>query len=290
MFDRKKVYSWAFYDWANSAFSTTVMAGFFPIFFEKYWSNPENVNESTWYLGLANSIASIIVAAMAPFLGAIADRGSAKKKFLAIFAVLGIFMTGLLWMVDQGQWQMATVLYIIAAIGFSSGNIFYDSLLPSIASREKLDYVSSLGYALGFIGGGLLFMVNVLMYLNPDWFGLPNATTAIKLSFVTVAIWWAVFTIPILLFVPEPNVQNSVPLIKAFTEGGRELMQTLRRIRELKVIGVFLLAYWLYIDGVDTIVRMAVKMGSSLGFETGDLITALLMVQFIAFPAALAYN
>jgi UMF1 family MFS transporter len=290
MFDRKKVYSWAFYDWANSAFSTTVMAGFFPIFFEKYWSNPENVNESTWYLGLANSIASIIVAAMAPFLGAIADRGSAKKKFLAFFAVLGLFMTGLLWMVDQGQWQMATVLYIIAAIGFSSGNIFYDSLLPSIASREKLDYVSSLGYALGYIGGGLLFMVNVLMYLNPDWFGLPNATTAIKLSFVTVAIWWAVFTIPILLFVPEPNVQNSVPLIKAFTEGGRELMQTLRRIRELKVIGVFLLAYWLYIDGVDTIVRMAVKMGSSLGFETGDLITALLMVQFIAFPAALAYN
>ena len=290
MFDRKKVYSWAFYDWANSAFSTTVMAGFFPIFFEKYWSNPENVNESTWYLGLANSIASIIVAAMAPFLGAIADRGSAKKKFLSFFAVLGLFMTGLLWMVDQGQWQMATVLYIIAAIGFSSGNIFYDSLLPSIASREKLDYVSSLGYALGYIGGGLLFMVNVLMYLNPDWFGLPNATTAIKLSFVTVAIWWAVFTIPILLFVPEPNVQNSVPLIKAFTEGGRELMQTLRRIRELKVIGVFLLAYWLYIDGVDTIVRMAVKMGSSLGFETGDLITALLMVQFIAFPAALAYN
>ena len=288
--DRKKVWSWAFYDWANSAFSTTVMAGFFPIFFEKYWSNPENVNESTWYLGLANSIASIIVAAMAPFLGAIADRGSAKKKFLAFFAILGIFMTGLLWMMDQGQWQMAIVLYILAAIGFSSSNIFYDSLLPSIASREKLDYVSSLGYALGYIGGGLLFMVNVLMYLNPDWFGLPDAPTAIKLSFVTVAVWWAVFSIPILVFVPEPNVKKSVPLIKAFTEGGRELMQTLRRIRELKVIGIFLIAYWLYIDGVDTIVRMAVKMGSSLGFETGDLITALLMVQFIAFPAALAYN
>ena len=288
--DRKKGWSWAFYDWANSAFSTTVMAGFFPIFFEKYWSNPDNVDVSTFQLGLANSIASIVVAALAPFLGAIADRGSAKKKFLAFFAVLGLFMTGLLWMVDQGQWQMAIVLYILAAIGFSGGNIFYDSLLPSIASREKLDYVSSLGFALGYIGGGLLFMVNVLMYLNPDWFGLPDAPTAIKLSFVTVAIWWAVFTIPILYFVPEPNEKNSVPLIKAFTEGGRELMQTLRRIRELKVIGVFLLAYWLYIDGVDTIVRMAVKMGSSLGFETGDLITALLMVQFIAFPAALAYN
>ena len=146
--ENRSIYSWAMYDWANSAFSTTVMAGFFPIFFEKYWSNPDNVDVSTFQLGLANSIASIVVAALAPFLGAIADRGSAKKKFLAFFAVLGLFMTGLLWMVDQGQWQMAIVLYIIAAIGFSSGNIFYDSLLPSIASREKLDYVSSLGFAL----------------------------------------------------------------------------------------------------------------------------------------------
>ena len=286
----KKVWSWAFYDWANSAFITTVMAGFFPIFFEKYWSNPDNVIRSTYQLGWANSLASVFIALIAPFLGAIADRGSVKKKFLFFFAFLGVIMTGGLWMVDQGQWEVAIFLYVLASVGFMGGNIFYDSLLPFVASRDKLDYVSSLGYALGYIGGGLLFLVNVLMYLNPEWFGILDASTAIKLSFLSVAVWWAIFTIPILLFVPEPEVQDSVPFIKAITAGGKQLKETFDNIREMRVIGIFLLAYWLYIDGVDTIIRMAVKMGSSLGFEAGDLITALLMVQFVAFPSALAYN
>ena len=199
-------------------------------------------------------------------------------------------MTGGLWMVDEGQWEIAIFLYVLASVGFMGGNIFYDSLLPFVASRDKLDYVSSLGYSLGYIGGGLLFLVNVLMYLNPEWFGIVDASTAIKLSFLSVAVWWAIFTIPILLFVPEPEVQDSVPFIKAITAGGKQLKETFDKIREMRVIGIFLLAYWLYIDGVDTIIRMAVKMGSSLGFEAGDLITALLMVQFIAFPSALAYN
>jgi|TARA_B110000495_G_scaffold196084_1_gene204455 UMF1 family MFS transporter len=286
----KKVWSWAIYDWANSAFSTTVMAGFFPLFFEKYWSNPDDVIQSTYQLGLANSAASILIAAVSPFLGAIADRGSAKKKFLFFFAFIGIIMTGGLWVVEQGQWQMAIFFYVIASVGFLGGNIFYDSLLPSVASREKLDFVSSFGFALGYIGGGILFLINVLMYLHPEWFGIPDAPTAIKLSFLSVAVWWAVFTIPILFFVPEPKNKNSVPLLHALKAGAKQLKETFNHIREMKVIGMFLLAYWFYIDGVDTIIRMSVKMGSSLGFEAGDLIVALLMVQFIAFPAALAYN
>ena len=290
MYNRKKVWSWAFYDWANSAFSTTVMAGFFPIFFEKYWSNPNDVIQSTYHLGWANSIASIFIAAISPFLGAVADRGSAKKKFLFFFAFLGILMTSGLWMVGQGQWQMAVLFYVVASVGFMGGNIFYDSLLPSVASNDDVDYVSSLGFSVGYIGGGLLFLVNVLMYQHPEWFGIADGSTAIRLSFLSVAVWWAVFTIPILLFVPEPKNENSVPLLHALKAGAKQLKQTFNRIREMKVIGIFLLAYWFYIDGVDTIVRMAVKMGSSLGFETGDLIVALLMVQFIAFPAALAYN
>ena len=290
MYNRKKVWSWAFYDWANSAFSTTVMAGFFPIFFEKYWSNPNDVIQSTYHLGWANSIASIFIAAISPFLGAVADRGSAKKKFLFFFAFLGILMTSGLWMVGQGQWQMAVLFYVVASVGFMGGNIFYDSLLPSVASNEDVDYVSSLGFAVGYIGGGLLFLVNVLMYQHPEWFGIADGSTAIRLSFLSVAVWWAVFTIPILLFVPEPKNENSVPLLHALKAGAKQLKQTFNRIREMKVIGIFLLAYWFYIDGVDTIIRMAVKMGSSLGFEAGDLIVALLMVQFIAFPAALAYN
>ena len=286
----KKVWAWSMYDWANSAFSTTVMAGFFPIFFEKYWSNPDDVIQSTYQLGWANSLASIVIAALAPFLGAIADRGSAKKKFLIFFCYMGMVMTGGLYMVGQGQWQMAVMVYIAASVGFMGANIFYDSLLPSVAPKEKMNYVSSLGFAIGYIGGGLLFLINVLMYLHPQWFGVADAATAIKLSFLSVAVWWGVFTIPLLLFVPEPQISDSLPLIRAISAGYRQLRITFKQIRQLKIIGMFLLAYWLYIDGVDTIIRMSVKMGSSLGFEAGDLITALLMVQFIAFPAALGYN
>ncbi|MEE3228744.1 MAG: MFS transporter, partial [Chloroflexota bacterium] len=149
--DKRAWRSWALYDWANSAFATTVMAGFFPLFFKAYWANPNNPSESTYILGLSNSIGSIVVAALAPFLGAIADKAGAKKKFLALFAFLGIVMTGGLWMVQQGQWLMAVLVYALAAIGFSSSNLFYDSLLPVIARREKVDYVSALGFAWGYI-------------------------------------------------------------------------------------------------------------------------------------------
>ena len=163
---QRSIYSWAIYDWANSAFATTVMAGFFPLFFDQYWADPNNQVESTFYLGIGNSVASLIVAALAPFIGAVADRGSAKKKFLILFAFLGIIMTGSLCIVEQGHWKMAVLFYILATVGFSGGNIFYDSLLPSITSNDKIDWVSSLGLGVGYIGGGLLFLVNVIMFLK----------------------------------------------------------------------------------------------------------------------------
>ena len=288
----KKIWSWAFYDWANSAFSTTVVAGFFPIFFGAYWADPNNVNQSTLQLGIANSIASIIIALISPVLGAVADCASAKKKFLITFAFLGITMTGGLWFVGQGEWKLAVFVYVMASIGFMAGNIFYDSLLPIVAQRNKLDYVSSFGYGLGYLGGGLLFLINVLMYLNPDWFGIPDAATAVRISFVTVAVWWAIFTIPILLFVSEDKVQNEISIFGAISKGFQQIKSTIHHIQNMKVIGRFLFAYWLYIDGVDTIIKMAVKAASSpeYGFETSDLIAALLMVQFIAFPSAIGYS
>jgi UMF1 family MFS transporter len=288
--ERKSIWSWALYDWANSAFTTTVMAGFFPVFYEQFWSTTENVNESTFYLGLGNSAASILIAILAPFLGAIADKGTAKKKFLIFFAIIGIVMTGGLWIVQQGHWQMALVFYALATAGFMAGNIFYDALLVGVASRKKLDYVSSLGFALGYIGGGLLFLVNVIMYQKPELFGIPDGATAIRLSFLMVAIWWAVFSIPIMVFVKEPASNNPMKLSTAVVQGWGQLKDTILQIRELKVIGTFLLAYWLYIDGVDTIIKMAVKYGTSIGFPASTLITSLLLVQFVAFPAALAYN
>ena len=287
--DKRAWRSWALYDWANSAFATTVMAGFFPLFFKAYWANPSNLSESTYILGLSNSIGSIVVAALAPFLGAIADKAGAKKKFLALFAFLGIVMTGGLWMVQQGQWLMAVLVYAVAAIGFSSSNLFYDSLLPAIASKEKVDYVSTLGFAWGYIGGGLLFLLNVVMYLQPELFGIPDGATAIRISFLTVAIWWGVFSIPVFVFVKEPRIHESVGTLEAISSGWKQLRTTISDIAHLKVVGMFLLAYWFYIDGVDTIVRMAVSYGTDLGFDSSALITALLLVQFVAFPAALLY-
>ena len=268
------------------------MAGFFPIFFGIYWADPSNVNQSTLQLGVANSIASVVIALISPILGAIADSASARKKFLITFAFLGIAMTGGLWFVGQGEWKLAVFVYIMASIGFMSGNIFYDSLLPIVTEKSKLDHVSSFGYGLGYLGGGLLFLINVMMYLNPDWFGIQDAATAVRLSFVTVAVWWAIFTIPLLLFVSEPENNKGIPFTIALMNGFKQIKNTIKHIRKMKIIGQYLIAYWLYIDGVDTIIKMAVKAASSpeYGFQTSDLIAALLMVQFIAFPAAILYN
>jgi MFS transporter, UMF1 family len=288
--NKKTILAWSFYDWANSAFATTVMAGFFPIFFSAYWVDTADPVVTTYYLGLANSIASIIVAAMAPFLGAIADKMSGKKKFLSIFAFLGIIMTGGLWLIAQGEWQMAVLFYVLGTIGFSGANIFYDAMLPGVASEKKIDYVSSLGFSLGYIGGGLLFILNVVMYLSPASFGIPDEATAIKLSFLSVGIWWAVFSIPIMLFVKEPKADESMTLGKAVHAGWLQLKETFSDIKSLKYVALFLLGYWFYIDGVDTIIRMAVVYGTSLDFKAESLIIALLLTQFVAFPATILYN
>ena len=288
--NKKEILSWSLYDWANSTFSTTVMAGFFPIFFKQYWSTAAEVTVTTWYLGLANSIASILVATLAPFLGAIADKASVKKRLLIFFAFLGIISTGTLSIINQGQWIIAIVFYVTASIGFMSANIFYDSLLPSVAQKGKRDFVSSFGYALGYIGGGILFLINVLMYLKPELFGISDAASAIKLSFLTVAIWWAVFSIPIMVFVKEPSVSENIGITNSIKLGFNQLKSTITTIKKFKVVTTFLIAYWFYIDGVDTVIRMAVDYGTSIGFSTSALITALLLVQFIAFPATLIYN
>jgi len=288
--EQKAVWGWAMYDWANSAYVTTVMAGFFPVFFTEYWSFGADATVTTARLGFANSIASLIVALMAPMLGAVADKGSAKKKFMLLFAYLGVLMSLGLFMVQKGQWPMAIFVYAIGIIGFSGANVFYDSLLPSVADEEKIDYVSSLGFSMGYLGGGLLFLVNVLMTLMPQKFGLPDAATAVRVSFLTVAVWWGIFTIFTIAWVKEAKADPAAVGESVFIAGFQQLMGTLRKLRHMKVVLLFLLAYWFYIDGVDTIIRMAVNYGLSLGFESSDLIVALLIVQFVGFPAALAYG
>ncbi len=287
---RRAVLAWAMYDWANSAFATTVMAGFFPIFFKQFWSFGTDTSLSTARLGLANSLAGMIIALAAPFLGAIADQSAAKKKFLFTFAFLGIAATISLSFVAKGHWVAATMLYVFALSGFSGGNIFYDSLLKTVSDESRIDAVSTLGYALGYLGGGLLFAVNVLIALKPSLFGLKNASEAIRFSFVTVGVWWAIFAIPLAVFVHEIRTRGKERTSLMVSEGLGQLRRTFSEVRHLKTITLFLFAYWLYIDGVDTIIVMAVDYGLSLGFHQEDLIMALLLVQFVGFPCAIAFG
>ena len=278
------------YDWANSAFATTVMAGFFPLFFKQYWAGELAAGESTFLLGNANALASILVVVLAPVLGSIADRGGAKKRFLMFFAIMGVVMTGALYMVAQGEWGMALVVYILAVLGFSGSVVFYDALLVEVAEDRELDMVSAIGFSFGYLGGGLLFAFDVFMTLYPQTFGLDDTAHAVRLSFLSVAVWWGLFSIPVMLFVKERKIYGAVGMTSAISGGFKQLWETFRQIRKLRVTFLFLMAYWLYIDGVDTVVRMAVDYGLSLGFDSNHLMVALLLTQFVGFPAAIVFG
>ncbi|MBB1074542.1 MFS transporter [Rhodoferax sp. 4810] len=290
---KRAIWSWAIYDWANSAFATVIMAGFFPVFFKQFWAAPLPATTSTFWLGMVNSAASLIIVLTAPVLGALADRLNAKKRFLLLFTVLGVFSSAALYWLAQGQWVLALAIYFIGLLGFSGSNIFYDALLVDVSQPHQYERVSSLGYAMGYLGGGVLFAINVVMTLHPDWFGLNDASAAVRWSLFSVAVWWGGFAIPIALWVTEqPNVGISPhqPFATVFFSVLRELWATLQLIRRLPNSFLCLLAYWFYIDGVDTIVRMAVDYGLSLGFAASDLMLSLLITQIIGFPAALLFG
>lgn len=289
MNDKRSMYSWAMYDWANSAYATTVMAGFFPLFFKSYYSYGTDVTVSTAQLGFANSISSFVIVLIAPLLGAIADGASLRKRFLALFAYLGILMSATLAFVGQGEWEFAAFVYVLGNIGFMGSNIFYDGLLPSVSDEKNVDYVSGLGFALGYLGGGILFALNVWMLQDFSFFGLANKAEAIKASFISVALWWGVFSLPLLLFVKEKRAKRRHKAGFLVVQGYRRLQRTFSKVRQLRGVFLFLVAYWLYIDGVDTIIRMAVDYGMALGFDASNLIQALLIVQFIGFPATLLF-
>ena len=284
---RRRTLSWALYDWANSAFATVVMAGFFPVFFKEFWAADLSATDSTFWLGLGNSLASLLIVAGAPLLGALADRLGAKKRFLLRFTALGVVACGGLFLLAQGLWAPALALYLLGLLGFSGGNLFYDALLIEVAAPEEYARVSAFGYALGYLGGGLLFGLCVTALL----LGVGEPETTIRYSFLAVALWWAAFSLPVALWVPEtPSPSGAPRLGRALTAALGELRATLRRRHQLRETFLFLLAYWCYIDGVDTIVRMAVDYGLAIGFETNHLMAALLITQFIGFPAALVFG
>jgi MFS transporter, UMF1 family len=287
---RKDTFSWAFYDWANSAFATSIVAGFFPIFFKNYWNMGVDPALSTARLGFTNALASLIIAVLAPFLGTLADEAGTKKKFLFWGVLLGSIATIAFAGIGESQWMWAAACYVFALIAFSSTVLFYDSLLPSISRDQNVDFISAAGYALGYLGGGLLLLFNVMMFKNPEAWGLSSQTGAVKAAFVSVGVWWFVFSMPLFFFVKEPYAKREQPFGVIVRKTLRELSGTVSRMYRMKPVLYFMMAYWLYIDGVHTIIKMAVDFGVGIGFQTSDLITALLIVQFVGFPAGFIFG
>tara|TARA_R110000787_G_scaffold42983_14_gene105372 strand:+ start:579 stop:1859 length:1281 start_codon:yes stop_codon:yes gene_type:complete len=279
-------FAWACYDWANSTFATTVLVGLFPVLFNSYYAAGVDPGLSTFYLAVfGNAAAAFVVMMLAPTLGVIADRRGLKKHFLAAFTGLGIAATCGLFFVGEGQWGLAIFLFSLACVGFFGGLGFYDALLVSVANPSERDRVSAFGYGLGYLGGGLLFLFNVWMVLNPQVLGIPDKATAVKIAFVSVGLWWLLFSLPLFLRVPESQTVNA-----GSSMGWSELAATLKQILGMKPVMTFLLAYWLYIDAVGTVAQMAVDFGIKLGFASDSLIKAILIVQFVSFPAALIFG
>ena len=287
----KEVISWAFYDWANSAFATTVIAGFFPIFFKSFWANSLSDSESTALLGLANSLSGFFILIFAPFLGALADITFRKKYMLVFFMLIGAGSTASFFFIYEGYWMIAVIAYILASIGFSGGNIFYDSLIIDVSNDQSRNQVSAFGFAMGYLGGGILFVVNVLMYLQPNIFGLASEIDAVLFSFLSVAIWWSIFTLPLIKFVKERKEEiTSLSLTSTVKDSFFRVINTFKEIRQYKNLFYFLVAYWLYMDGIDTVVRMALAFGSDIGLASSELIVALIITQFIGFPSTIFFG
>ncbi|WP_250459052.1 MFS transporter [Microbulbifer litoralis] len=289
-YNRRIIWSWALYDWANSAFATVVLAGFFPLLYQDFWNAGVDAATANLRLGWSNAAASLLLVLSAPLIGAVADAAGAHKRILFLFAAPAMVATAALALVPEGAWITASVLFACATLGFMGANLLYDALLVSVAPPDRWHAVSGLGFGLGYLGGGLLYLVCVIGTLRPQLFGLASGTEAALHAFTLTAIWWAIFSLPLLLLVPEPGRRNNAATGTPWRAGAVQVWQTLRRLRRHRTIALFLFAYWLYIDGVGTVIRMAVAYGRALGFERSDLILALLLVQFVGFPAAIAFG
>jgi len=288
---RKIILSWCLYDWANSAFATTIMAAVLPVFYSSVAAGDLPRNTASSYWGYTNTIAMLIVAFCAPLLGALADHSGTKKKFLALFAGLGILSTAGLVGVGRGDWFLASLLYIFGMVGFSGGNNFYDSLLPHVAGDQEIDRISSWGYALGYLGGGTLLVFNLAMILKPHFFGLPDAEWGTRCAFLTVSVWWAIFSVPILKNVSEPPVvpitgESANPLKGSL----QRLTLTFKNIRRHREAFKFLMAFWLYNDGIGTIISMAVIFGAEINIAQEHLIGSILAVQVVGVPFSILFG
>ncbi len=291
--NRPQLRAWAMYDWANSAFQTTVITAVFPPFFVSYAAAGLDVEVARANFAWATAIAVAIIALMGPVLGALADYRALKKRLLAVFLILGAASTFLFMTIESGAWMYAAALFMIANIGAAGTLVFYDSLLPHIASPGEIDRVSTAGYAIGYIGGGLLLLINLAWIQSPATFGLPDQVAAIKLSFVSVAVWWVIFSIPLFRRVPEPpailepdETRQGSAIQVAFTR----VAETFHEIRGYRNAFMMLVAFLLYNDGIATIIRMATIVGDEIGIDRSAQIAAIVMVQFVGIPCAFMFG
>lgn len=288
-FLNRQAVAWALYDWGNSAFALSVLAVLFPVFLGSYWSmgdpGPAVTSRLTW----ATAVGSVIVSLMAPVLGAIADSGGYRKRFLLVLTLLGAISTAALSLVGVGGWLWALALFVMASIGYYSAAVFYDSLIVDVSHPRHYSLVSSLGLSLGYFGGAFLLTLHVWMINSPDTFGFADGTDVVKFAFVSVGVWWVIFLLPIMLIVRESKrvVATGSDTIRA---AYRSLRETFTKIRAYRNVFMFLVAYWFYIGGLFTVIIMAVNFGQRLGFSDPDLVMALMITNYVGFPATLLYG
>jgi UMF1 family MFS transporter len=287
----KVIRSWALYDWANSAFATTIMAAVMPIFFSKVAAKELGATTATAYWGYIQSISLVIIVVLSPVLGAIADQSGSKKGFLRFFTYLGSGASLLMATIGEGQWIWASVLVLVGSIGFSAGNIFYDAYLTDICPEDKRDSVSSKGYAYGYIGGGILLALNLALIQFHDALGL-SQLAATQISFLSVGIWWFLFSLPIFRNVHEakPPGAEKRSIREQAVSGFLSVAGTLRQMGKYPELLKFLIAFWFYSDGINTIIKMATIYGTEIGIAETDLIAALLITQFVGIPCTLLFG
>ena len=287
---RKAIRGWLMYDFANSAFATTILAAVMPVFYETVAGIDLPGNKAEVYWANTQTIAMLCVAVLSPILGAIADHIGAKVRFLGVFMLMGALASSGLALAGEGDWLLASILAIIGSIGFSAGNTFYDALLPELAEESKRDEVSSQGYAYGYIGGGLLLAINVAMIQGWEMLGFPNQTVATQAAFATVGIWWLVFSIPLFRNVRDVRRAHGERIGSLVRTGVRRLGDTMRGIARFPELLKYMIAYWFFNNGINTVIIMATIYGSGIGIEMMHLIIALLITQFVGFPATLAFG
>ena len=282
--------AWAWYDWANSVYFTTVITAVFPSFYATYAAAGLEPAQATARFGLITTVSVAVVAIVSPILGALADYSGIKKKLLAVFMSIGVLACASMAFITEGNIALASLLFFLGNVGVSGSLVFYDSLLPHVAKPEETDRVSAAGYAMGYVSGGLLLLINLAWILQPERFGFDSNVSAIRASFVAVAVWWAVFSLPLFKTVSEPNVPEGGHRGIAVGAAFSRLEQTLREIRRYRHAFLMFIAMLLYQDGIQTIIRMAGVYGAEVGIEQTSQIAAFVMVQFVGIPFAFLFG